>query len=59
MEKRVVIAQVLYYMAVHEKTQQQCFLSPRKKKALFSQLTWFETLVEWLRSEAPLSCAQT
>ncbi len=59
MEKREVIAQVLYYMAVHEKTQKRCFLYPKKKKALFSQLTWFETFIEWLPSETPLSYAQT
>ena len=53
----MVLAQVLYRIAVKEKTQKR-YLLLGKRKALKLQLVWIRTLVEWLRSPEPLKPEQ-
>lgn len=53
-EKQVAIAQTLYFMSVHDKTQGICFLFPKKKKILQERLTMYDRLINWLCSNHPL-----
>lgn len=59
MDKRMVIAQVLYLMAVHDKTQPMCLLSPKRKQELAERLAMYQTLLSWMTSDLPLAVEQT
>ena len=59
MDKNVVIAQVLYYMAVHDKTQPSHLLTPRYRRELSERLKMYQSLLSWLKSNSSLEKGQT
>ena len=50
LDKRAVIAQVLYGMAVQDKTQPVHFLTPGCRRRLTARLEWYRTLLSWMVS---------
>lgn len=59
MDKNVVIAQVLYYMAVHDKTQPSHLLTPIYRRKLSERLKMYQLLLSWLKSNTSLEKDQT
>lgn len=54
LEKQLVIAQTLYFMSVHDKTQNKYLLLPKRKKEMQKRLAMYEQLIDWLCSDQPL-----
>lgn len=59
MDKHMVIAQVLYRMAVYEKCQKRYILTPARRRTLRKKLDMFRMLTQWLASSEALSKEQT
>lgn len=55
MDKQLVIAQLLYRMALFEKTQKRFLLTSRKKERLKKTLEMFSVLISMLKNEEPLT----
>lgn len=58
LSKRFVLAQVLYYMALRDKTQKQTIVWGKKKQELFDRLTMYHQIVGWLSSDEALHTKQ-
>lgn len=55
LDKRAVIAQGLYGMAVQDKTQPVRFLTPGTRRQLAERLDQYRTLLPWMTSEQPMT----
>ena len=58
LDKRAVIAQGLYGMAVQDKTQPVRFLTPGTRRQLAERLDQYRTLLPWMTSEQPMTDEQ-
>ena len=58
LDKRAVIAQRLYGMAVQDKTQPVRFLTPGIRRQLAARLNLYRMLLSWMTSEQPMTVGQ-
>ena len=58
LSKRFVLAQVLYHMALHDKTQKQIVVWGKKKQALIERLNMYHQIIGWLTSDEALQSKQ-
>lgn len=57
-DRRAAIAQVLYCMAVQDKTQPVPFLTPGIRRQLAARLDQYRTILAWMTSPQPLTADQ-
>ena len=57
-DRRAAIAQVLYCMAVQDKTQPVRFLTPGIRRQLAARLDQYRTILVWMTSPQPLTADQ-